>query len=803
MLPTATIRVALPTGLQATTITILDKTEQYLPRAYTIYPAQTPQTLGTPAGVFIQPDPTIYHSTTIFPDHFITLDRQTDQAGQALADLTIYPLHYIGASRQLKLLTSITFTITGTQGYICGDYLPSRLSTTDRAGLTQTIKNTVINPDDVNLQTMTTPHTTGVPTGDYDYVIITSPSWAGDFQSLADWKTLKGIPATIVTTDWIYNDGGYSGNNTHKIQAFIQDAYTTWGATFFLLGGDTGTIPCDYRTYTSVDPDPVPNDTYYADFDGDWTCEVNVGRASVANSGQINTFINKILTYEQNPPADYATHAGFFGFDLDGDTPGEQCKETINDSYIPDDWTVTTVYDSQSGDHKANVIAALNAGQNLLNHADHSGSDFMGTGYTHHGIGLGNNDMDALTNGDRQGIFYSMGCDPCAYDSSACIAEHFVRNSNGGGIAFIGNSRYGWYNPGYTNTLSMKYDQYFFRAIFNQGYYKLGEAVSDHKNEAFSNDKYYKYCFTEITLLGDPELPLWTADPGTLTVTYPTRIPLGPSNFTVTVTNGTTPIEGAVVCLWKGSEIYLVGATDASGSVTFTVSPITQGTIFVTITKQNYLPSQNNALAVIGDGNPPATPSKPVGPASGETGVKYNYTTSTTDPDGDQLWYQWQFGGTITDWYGPYESGATVQASHIWPSEGTFDVKVKSKDASDLQSSWSPSLRVTIVQLRPNLTLSPLTGGLLKVLSTVTNDGQAPATNVTWSIEMQGGFILSGDYMEGTIPSLGIGTHQTLQTKPVLGLGAVAITVNVDADDIAPVTKTVAGFVLLFWVSIS
>ena len=138
------------------------------------------------------------------------------------------------------------------------------------------------------------------------------------FQPLADWKTQKGVPATIVTTDWIYNNGGYSGSHVEKIRSFVQDAYNTWGTTYVLLGGDIDVVPCKNTTFLSVDPDPVPNDAYYADFDGDWVCELNVGRASVTGpgngTGQIGTFVNKVLTYETNPPlTNYAKDAGFFG----------------------------------------------------------------------------------------------------------------------------------------------------------------------------------------------------------------------------------------------------------------------------------------------------------------------------------------------------------------------------------------------------------------------------------------------------------------------------------------------------------
>jgi len=522
--------------------------------------------------------------------------------------MSIYPIHYIPLQKKLTLVTSITFTIEGIGGYICGDYLPKTMSDSGRDHIQKMVQNMVINPEEVELRFSQNPQPAGVDPGDYDYVIITQDSWVDAFQPLKDWKTRKGIPANIVTTTWIYNDGGYSGSNVDKIRAFVQDAYTTWGTTYFLLGGDIDVVPCHYKTFPGVDSDPVPNDAYYADFDSDWMCEVNVGRSSVTgvgnSTGQIGNFINKVLTYEKNPPlTDYAMKAGFFGFDLDYSTHTEQCKININNSYIPANWAMTTVYDSQGGNHPSNVIAAINAGQNLLNHADHSSWDYMGTGYVNHNWGLGNSDMDTLNNGDKQGILYSMGCDPAAYDQSNCIGEHFVRNSNGGGIAFIGNSRYGWYNPGNVNTLSLAYDVHFFKSLFEENLYNLGAAFSDHKNDGYQNDEYYKYCYTELTLLGDPELPIWKEDPISAIVTHPNQLHVGPSSFTVSVTSGGYPVDQAYVCLWKDTDVYMSGNTNNEGQLTFDLLTTSLGTMYVTVTKQNYLPYEG-AATVTEEGTP-------------------------------------------------------------------------------------------------------------------------------------------------------------------------------------------------------
>jgi len=98
-----------------------------------------------------------------------------------------------------------------------------------------------------------------------------------------------------------------------------------------------------------------------------------------------------------------------------------------------------------------------------------------------------------------------------------------------------------------------------------------------------------------------------------------------------------------------------------------------------------------------GGNHNPNTPNKPSGPTSGNTGVSYTYQTSTTDPDGDQVYYNWSWGDdTYSGWIGPYSSGATATMSHKWTTKGSYSIKVKAKDVYAVESDWSPILPVTI-----------------------------------------------------------------------------------------------------------
>ncbi|GAG22019.1 unnamed protein product, partial [marine sediment metagenome] len=92
----------------------------------------------------------------------------------------------------------------------------------------------------------------------------------------------------------------------------------------------------------------------------------------------------------------------------------------------------------------------------------------------------------------------------------------------------------------------------------------------------------------------------------------------------------------------------------------------------------------------------PLKPDKPTGPNSGKIGREYSYHTITTDPDGDQLFYQWDWGDdSFSQWIGPYNSGEEISASHSW-SEGSYNIKVKSKDIHNEESNWSDPLPISM-----------------------------------------------------------------------------------------------------------
>jgi hypothetical protein len=607
MLPARQIKVALPTGMRVVSVQVVDAIQEEVSGSFNILPAQPPREIGTTEQEteFVQPDQAIYSSDQPFPSQVAEFVHQTDLAGQGMAVILLYPLQYLPTEGKLILNTSITLLIQGEDGYQCGDYLSPNISQKGRRIYQNMIEDMVTNPEDVQLSAkIKVGSSRGLPDGSFDHVIITTSSFASTFQPLVDWHNQKGVRDTVVTVSWIYLN--YSGADTQKIREFVIDASSTWGTTYFLMGGKTEYVPLvsrDYRMETT-------SDQYYSDFDDDWSHEVFVGRVSVQSTTEIDLFIDKVLKYEKDPPrTDYPLDILLIGMDYDASTHVEELKEAIDFAYIPSHFNVTKVYDSHPTNHRTEVINALNAGQNLVNHCDHSYIQYMGTGDFNHGLGISNSHVDALTNDGQLSVVVSTGCHPNHMDYEDCIAEHFViYNPNQAAVAFTGNTRSGVYYEGQPQSLSNQLDKQWWVSLFFWDKYNLGQIMIEAKHHFSHSNDTEKHCHWTLNILGEPEMPVWTDEPDSFAVTHPLWLKPQPSPFSVHVEDATTlvPVNQAYVCLWKANEVYLTGYTDASGDVEFNPSPAAEGLLYVTVTKHNYLPCEQLADVseyLVGDAN--------------------------------------------------------------------------------------------------------------------------------------------------------------------------------------------------------
>ena len=452
-----------------------------------------------------------------------------------------------------------------------------------------------------------------------DYLIIAPAALESEYQRLADWKTAKGVPTVVRTIEWIEANTRNGVDLAETLRFFIQDAYAKWGITWLLLGGDTDTLPARYgysRFFKGGTR--VPADMYFSCLDGSWNdthdelwgegfnvvpydnpdlyAEVYNGRVSCSDLPGTTTVIDKILAYEAPVDREYMDRNLFLAevlFPLDwsfgqpislngadfaeviialayGGLPVEVVRMYETDYLYPG-----SVFES-----KDNAIDSLNAGFNHVNHTGHGFRFNMSVG----DASILNADADALINGEQTFNLYMLNCTAAAFDFS-CLGEHYLHNPNGGAVSVVGANESAFPNA------SAAYMNGYYELVFQDDVVHIGEAFAKSREprtpNAIAGDGVDLWTHYIYTLLGDPEMPLYTATVDTMDVFRVPSVGLGEQSILVNVTCGGQPVDSAVVCLSKDEDDYAVGATNSLGNVILSFTTESAGSISVVTTGLN------------------------------------------------------------------------------------------------------------------------------------------------------------------------------------------------------------------------
>jgi len=336
------------------------------------------------------------------------------------------------------------------------------------------------------------------------------------------------------------------------------------------------------------------------------------------------------------------------------------------------------------------ISDALNEGRSIINYCGHGSPTSWGTS------GFSNSNVNTLTNDNMLPFITSVACNNGEFDDTTCFGEAWLRATHNGKPtgaigAYMSSISQSWNPPmeaqdEFNNILVGVYPDNIrttFGALCFEGAMSM-------------NDK-YGADGVEMTdtwiVFGDPSVQVRTDTPAEMTVSHVSEIEQGATTFDVTVTG----VEGALCSISRNSVLMSYAYTDATGHATITFDQPISGeeALNLVITAFNKMPYMTQITIITN--NPPNKPTTPTGPASGKPDISYLYSTSTTDPDGDQVFYRWDWGdGTFSDWIGPYTSGATASTTHSWTEQGTYNIKVKAKDTFGDESDWSDPLPVTM-----------------------------------------------------------------------------------------------------------
>ncbi len=224
--------------------------------------------------------------------------------------------------------------------------------------------------------------------------------------------------------------------------------------------------------------------------------------------------------------------------------------------------------------------------------------------------------------------------------------------------------------------------------------------------------------------------------------------------------------EGYALAADTTGSVYVTGYFDGSASFGDTTL-VTQGDFDVFIAKLWYE-----------GGNMPPVADFNYSPRTPQVGQPVTFNASYSyDPDGDIVSYEWDFGDEVAG------SGMTVE--HVYASPGSFAVSLTVTDRENAVDTLVKTVEVSGASEDLNFSI---TGGV-GVSVVIRNTGLEDATNVPWSIHVEGGFLgLISKTAEGTIDHIPAGQSISVKTGVFFGFGPILITARV-----AALEKTAAG----------
>lgn len=571
-----------------------------------------------------------------------------------------------------------------------------------------------------------------LPFEQYDLLIITTDALKSGFESLKQAHDATGVSTVIKTLTDI------GGSDLESIRNYIRDAYTDWGVNYVLIGGDTAVVAAPILWVSGMDEnttyyeDSMPADLYYACLDGPYNYDGD------GNWGE--------------------PHDGTDGGDVDLIAEvyvGRACVDNMADVNNFVAKTVAYINRNPNDGYLKNACFAAeylgdygiaSYGSTYIEQLINGSTD---DGYTT--VGIPSSDYNVIKLYDSP----SYSWDPSELMAIINSGVHFINHL--GHASYDYNMKMGTYD---VDALTNPSNRTCF--IYSQGCmaggFDNGDCIAEHftvktDHAAFAGIWNARYgFFWSYSTDGDSQRlhrQFWDA-------VYSEMIPeIGRANHDSKEDN--LPIIGRSCIRWVYYETNLFG----DPSLTITEGPVN---------------------------HPPEKPGVPSGPSSGKTGVNYTFSSITTDPDGDQVYYQWDWETGVSDWLGPYTSGQTVQAAHFWSAAGDYQVKVKAKDAKGLESVWSDTVTIHIL-VGPVIEIGTISGGL-KITAEITNAGAINGTHINWTITLNGK-VFFGQKKSGIILAIAPGASRDISTGMVFGLGQIDITVTV-----ADAEKTATAFLL-------
>ncbi|NTV83459.1 MAG: hypothetical protein HGA23_04040, partial [Bacteroidales bacterium] len=465
-------------------------------------------------------------------------------------------------------------------------------------------------------------------TNAYDYLIITKNQYLSNFDNLASFYKPRGIKTKITSLEYI-NSNVTGADSQAKIRNYILAEYSANGIDYVMIGGDVEIIPFrGFYCFADSEPDMedynIPADLYYSALDGNWNTdgdnrwaepdeddllpEVGIGRLTFSDTVELNNMLHKIILYQDNPVEGELTSPLLAGEYLYSPPPtygsdymrllvGYRTDNGYTTHGIPPAHPRDTLYDAPGYSwSKAVLISHINAGHPWVHHTGHANYTYAMRMYNSDITNANFSGANGLTH--NYTIVYTHGCMCGGFDDSDCIAEKMIGIDNFA-VAFIGNSRYGWFNQGTTDGPSQHLHREFMDALYYDSLYHIGMTHLKSKSETAPfvelsgefEPGATRWCFYDNNLLGDPMMALWTEEPYQVEASFPELIPIGAGSVLVQVEGPQGICRNFTCSIYRNDTLFGAANTDATGTALIDLEyEPDEGPISLVVSGYNILP---------------------------------------------------------------------------------------------------------------------------------------------------------------------------------------------------------------------
>ena len=594
----------------------------------------------------------------------------------------------------------------------------------------------------------------------YDYVIITTEDLAPSVQFLKYWREITGFSTKIIYLSWIQDE--YEGIDIQtQIRNFLIDKYDQWSIEYVLIVGSKSSIPMRY-CYPDKDNHAysgrTPTDYYYADLTGNWDkdndgfygeksqdepdflAEIAVGRIPVDNPAIVAEICQKIIEFEQ--------------------TDGSWKKQAL-------------------------LIGALLT----LENEDHSNYDKTDGAYLMESLSssvLLPNQYQTTTLYEKEGL------SPSSFPCDLSLSLTNVTNEFSKGYGLVNWNAHG---------LSTATYRLYWQTDDGDGVPESRETASPYfistsKLEQLNDDKpaFVFSCSCENAHPERKNLGAELLKQGAVGFIGASRNAWGTVGWRSVNDGGCTSLDYLFIDHFINNQEHIGSALYHAKYDFFSDYDTWGWTNYQNLYAFNLYGDPASSYESITTFIPPGTPSFPMGQNTGVILSNISFSTEATDADQHQLFYQWDQGdGTRTAWIGPYDNGEIANVNLQWEKPGNYNVSVRVKDITGMESEWSQTVPIEIDS--PQIQIKRFGSGIGSFRVVLQNIGDAEATNVSWSIKLHEGIHLNSE-RHGVIDSIKPGKRAVVRNPFFFGFGLPMVTIEVESEKLEKQTESTTALLI-------